>query len=529
MTDKPNPLSELLRLSAPGVLGFYTHVEVTELFATLKGQAGAVNVFTIAVAEDRNEPQSSAVEYLNPARIRLPSLRGWSFGLQRYVRPFADLVPALEGLASGGFWRLSGEALALGKVTPLPPTFVSPDPAEPVPLNRVLKNNFWNGSHVFELSDPEKKALRPLFDKPPRLQELSEAIAKHIPIGLASLSDRLGNLLIQLPVTTVIANFSQRYRAREFTLFLAWHPKATPRPLRASCALDFDGALDAYASTAVEGPETTLPMRAARGEHRGIVWDDLNRVVLADTGPSRFITQVGFNMLVPDPEPRTFTIARAGERPTPVRVGLIAHTTKGTAGSPVGDDTGGWTEKRMYRNEMEDLKKRRVFIRYRPRAGQKHLEHGGALEDLRRLINQHGENGAWLWDPYLDGIALTETLFHCMFQGVDLRALSDPERPTSFIAAQQAFFQSIQSNWRGLRLEFRARNGEAGWAFHDRFLIFPRKGEGALVWSLGTSVNQMGMKHHILQRIDDGQLVADEFDELWNCLSKPEHLVWKKP
>jgi hypothetical protein len=31
----------------------------------------------------------------------------------------------------------------------------------------------------------------------------------------------------------------------------------------------------------------------------------------------------------------------------------------------------------------------------------------------------------------------------------------------------------LKSNFRGLHLEFRIRTGSAGWAFHDRFLIFP--------------------------------------------------------
>lgn len=69
----------------------------------------------------------------------------------------------------------------------------------------------------------------------------------------------------------------------------------------------------------------------------------------------------------------------------------------------------------------------------------------------------------------------------------------------------------------------------AGWSFHDRFLIFPGSETGALAWSLGTSVSRLGMQHHILQRVDDGQLVADAFNELWNSLQGVENLVWKTP
>jgi hypothetical protein len=37
---------EMARLTAPGVLGFYTHFEATEVFATLPDDPMPVNVFT---------------------------------------------------------------------------------------------------------------------------------------------------------------------------------------------------------------------------------------------------------------------------------------------------------------------------------------------------------------------------------------------------------------------------------------------------------------------------------------------------
>jgi hypothetical protein len=103
-----------------------------------------------------------------------------------------------------------------------------------------------------------------------------------------------------------------------------------------------------------------------------------------------------------------------------------------------------------------------------------------------------------------------------------------PARPT-FADHQRAILLGANSNLRGLRLEYRMKTGPAGWAFHDRFLIFPETDNGALAWSLGASVNSVGKQHHILQQVDDGQLVADAFSELWNQLGQAEHLVWKTP
>ena len=35
------------------------------------------------------------------------------------------------------------------------------------------------------------------------------------------------------------------------------------------------------------------------------------------------------------------------------------------------------------------------------------------------------------------------------------------------------------------------------------------------VWSLGTSVNSLGNKHHIIQSVEHPQMMIDAFEELW--------------
>ena len=94
---------------------------------------------------------------------------------------------------------------------------------------------------------------------------------------------------------------------------------------------------------------------------------------------------------------------------------------------------------------------------------------------------------------------------------------------------QNARLTNLKSNFRGLDLEYRIRTGSAGWGFHDRFLIFPTAERAAQAWSLGTSVNSLGDRHHILQQVGDGQRIRDAFAELWDALDQPEHLIWKTP
>lgn len=418
---------ELTRLTQPGVLGFYTHFEATVLFAFPPGQREPINVFSLLVAEERLPAASEEPHYLNPERIVLRSLRDWTFGIQRYVKPIADLMPAFVVLCESKTWCGSGHPLQTAELVSIPTQFVRPDDFGVVPLNRVLKNNFWNGSHVFEWADANKAALQPLFDDPPRLQELSEAVRVFVPLGLASLSDRLGNIVLQLPITALIAKFAELRVSGDFTLSIAWHPKATARPLRASCAMEYDKAIPAFNSVSVEGPQTLLPMRDGQGLHRCVLWDDENRILLAATGEMSFVNQIVMNMLMLDPEPRVFTLSdgKGGEKT--VRLGLTPKPMKVTAGEPKSDPAGNWTQRRMYREETDRLFAERRFVQYKPVSGAQ--LHDEALGHVRDLIDRHGEEGVWLWDPFLSADDVINTLFHCRFSGSNLRALTAGSRP----------------------------------------------------------------------------------------------------
>jgi hypothetical protein len=175
--DSQRSRQEISRLLTPGILGHYTNFEATEVFAA-KGKGGVpFNVFFIFVAEELAADAAEKPHLLNhERRIKVKSLPDWNFGINRYVSPIAELVPLLDTLCDAKEWRGSGRPLHAGDLISAPPQFVPPDFSTPVPWNRVLKNNFWNGSHVLEWADAEKAALRPLFDDPRRLQELSEAV-----------------------------------------------------------------------------------------------------------------------------------------------------------------------------------------------------------------------------------------------------------------------------------------------------------------------------------------------------------------
>ncbi|GGG87505.1 VPA1262 family N-terminal domain-containing protein [Edaphobacter dinghuensis] len=530
-------LDELSRLLVPGTIGFYNFFDVTEIVAFANGAKTPINVFTIAVAEETTQEITEGCRFLS-GRIELRSLKDWKFGIVRYSRPIAELDAIIADIASRQVWRASGNDLSIGSMTPLPSKLVPSDRINFAPLNRVLKNNFWDGSHVLEWADPKKDLVRPLFDDPTRLQELSDRVNEVVPIRIGALSDRLGNIILQLPVTVITSRFNQMRPSNGLKLKIGWHPKASPRDLMVTCERNSDGFVSSFNSVRVTGPEIDIYLTSSEGHYRATISEPGIGTLLAATGDFDYLSAVPMNINLVLNQTRTFVLKDDSGQETEKKVAIITHQAM-MVGAPYMDPNGGFTQGRVYDEEISRLLEQRRFVQYAKDPSAAQADRVRALQDIRKLINDHGEAGAWLWDPFLSANDILETLFFCHRHGVDLRGLTSgkepPEdessaSPEDFVTRQRRVFTEARSNLEGLRLEFRRRYASHGTIFHDRFLIFPRtQRRQTLVWSLGTSVNGLGKEHHILQQVDNGQAIMDAFLELWNQLTGPEHLIWRVP
>lgn len=533
--DRSSPRSTFDLLSATGVLGFFTQFEATEIVAFPPAAATPVNVFTIFVAEERQGPLPSKRFLTATGPVTLPALPDWKFGALRYHMTAPALGEALAGLTAARSWRPSGSVLDVGSTRAVPVQFVPPDSFRPVPWNRVLKNNFHGGSHVMEWATADAKRLGVLSEMPQRLKQLAALVRSLVPIDLEGLADRIGSIVVQFPVTVAVMGFG---RSGDDGLIgeVAWHHRATPRALRVNCDFSFDHVVPGFVSADVMSGRYSLPVRADRGTHRVFLWDPANSLLLAASGEAVFTNTIMLNLQPLSPEPRVFKVPVEGGTLVEHRVKVVATSMPSIIGSSESDDTGGATQQRLYLEDTARLAAERRFVQYKPENGTQLTERERGLNDLRRLIDDHGRTGCWLWDPYLAADDILQTLFYCQYSGSDLRALSaarthreNNASKADFVIRERARLEAAKGNEHGLRLEYRASIGDRGWSFHDRFLIFPRVDEGALAWSLGTSVNSFGKAHHILQRVDDGQRIADAFDELWSRLATPADLVWKSP
>jgi hypothetical protein len=183
-------------ISSPGILGFYKTVEVTEIVALETDRP--INVLTIAVLHEETISMKPS-RWLNETPIKAGKHK---FGIARYYASLEEIRSQMERVCSQQIWDLNGgHKLSLGSsLEPLPKQYIEPDGSYPFELNKVLKNNFKNGSYIIEIFDISKNQLNFLYNNSQLLQVLSEQVQQYVPIAIGSLSDRLGNIIFQYPV-----------------------------------------------------------------------------------------------------------------------------------------------------------------------------------------------------------------------------------------------------------------------------------------------------------------------------------------
>jgi hypothetical protein len=481
------------------------------------------------------------------------------------------LTEVLDRAVKGGEWRAKSGTLLFGSLRNQGPWFVPGNVFPEAPVNKLLKNNFWSGSHLWEWSASNKTDFLPFFEKPLMLQALSEAVNEILPMNLASLSDKLGHLILQIPVKTISVEYRGTGKWDGFFCDVVWNPNIAPRPLSVVGQRWHDGQLYHCSSGIAVSSETFVPTHDGPGPLNAVIYDPQNDVVL-DVTNVNFIALIHTRLGLAEPEHRNFDILRSEKKGWENQIVPITSLQGMVSGNPHRLNHYDDSRKRIYRQGMLELRAKREFVQYRPddRDGQgvamsEEARHDRALEDIHFLLEHHGENEVWLWDPYLTASDVLKTLFYNPHSRSLMKAISGAEQipdqdceetahcnnplsqssaaaensspkgkqiPTKkeqFLLDQRDLLDQHAGNRAGLNLEFRAKVGPTGFQFHDRFIIFPHAEPEPLAWSLGTSVNSAGKKHHILQKVPHGRMIADAFQDLWEELNQPGQLIWKAP
>lgn len=519
-------------------LGFYNCFELTTAFLYHIKEKKAYHLFSAFVAEERITYESETdakKQFLTPPKLSVA--QDISLGIQRSIISPEQAEVCYQNLLNAvdkGSVDIGDGELAIGKLEAVPKAWISKDSTVELKLNRVLKNNFKNGSYMLEFFDVEKPVQQLLSAK--ELQKACELMYEYVPSDLFTISDRVGNFIFQFPSLNTYITYRPDEAEEKLTYRVALDKRlAGAGGYRLMSEIISDDALLGFGTSEVNPPEQEIVLEVGDSSKmcRTTLMDCESGLILSRQ-ETTFIRQVHHRMHMGSQFGKERELYDGGGNLVAAINVSSGHTF--ATGFAEENQRDAWMEKRRYRLRMEEVRRRREFLRYgtAPSEGREQ-----ALVDLRELMNRGDGHRVYLWDPYLSAKDLLETWYYTNTYGLELRAITsraDCDKGSSGAAEHQNMEEWMReqarileqgSNQYGINLELRCQWKGHGFEFHDRFLMIVDEKETPQVWSLGASVNSIGSKHHIMQKVLHPQMIVDAFEELWEMLADEECVIWK--
>lgn len=513
-------------LAIPSI-GNFKCIELFEVIG-IKDSNPPFNIFSLAVAHETDLPLTEK-EKITPKLIKLKADKSLKFGVFKRIVSIEGFVNIISDLVTTEANEDDGNKLCYGHLKAIPPVYVPALERGKNEFLGLLKNNFFGGSHLFEWFDESKEYVTPLIENLAALDELSGELQKYLPIKISTHSDRLGNIIVQIPCAAVAFAIERRdEHSHRLLSNLAVSPYF-------SGEINFSGIfwreqhgsiIDFQKIPLVVG-ENIIPFQQINGSGYYAVWDENNQIICAG-GEVRFLWEQGnfsFSISMQEQIQRIFKLPDKTEQ-TEQRVDIVVQTSPNHIGNHV-KDYRYWVGNRLLKIEKQELHGTLKLRQFKRDMRQE------ALYFIRELIKKYGKNGIYLWDPYLNAQDLLETVFFSPYANSPIKALTGlknaPQENKTYKAnlANEINQAILQPGW--LNLTFVNADRSNVGDFHDRFIIFPQAiDEPVRAWSLGTSVNSLGKSHHIIQEVEDGQIIADVFEEMWEqSINDEDNIIWK--
>jgi len=530
--------NDLKDLTKPGLVGFYKSCSITSIICIYKdnGKNRFKNIFTLCSFEE-TEFTNYRYWYHTPKPLKINKDFKLSIVTQRVT--LEDAFFLYESLLSKGTWKQPDcPELEISNLKPIPRQFVPQ--TERVPLQSILKNPHRYCSYLFEFFSEEKpfyKILHPEINSGTITQcekRIYQLLQDYIPIDLEYISDRWENIIFQLPVNLLKVDLKGDNSERYLNVNLRWHPnlKDNSPAVNVYCFSERDQVLVGNGLVEGENTEFKVDVASTDGHITTQVLRRDNSLVLYQK-TFTLMKKINISSSIYSGESVEIKVPSRENNGTPIASYKVKPISTSEKLYKDRKDWIWWSSNRSNIESKRQLERRLEFVQYGVNGINQQQK---ALEDIRKLITQHSHFGAYLWDPYADGIDIIATLFACPFQNVPLRAITSYDRNVKKIACTRGQYIKSLDNWvceiqsqlekgreqREINLEVRCQHSTYGWKFHDRFLLFP--GPVPKVWSLGTSVNAIGNSHSILHRVEHAQPVMDAFYDLWENLE--DCVVW---
>lgn len=512
-------------------LGFYGSCEVEIIWLSDSVENKLINFFTkITFLEGDYEHKCKKPTHINLKKIK----NRFTPKHIKYFESLDNIFTLFQRLEEGKEFNLMNIDLELSKDIELQPFFFLPPKGNYYPelgLNTLLYENSSNtGSYIFEFADKRKdKILSHLGEKYENsLPEILEEISEKTEINIANVSERIGNVIFQIPI-----NIFQFFRTKGCDLFINWNKKIIKKN---RCNLVFLNDLK-------NENNSITRVKKLRGNHISFIEKEKLMRVLIKDAKSNISLGMSHNCKVFNAgKPAHITLIRTERNLTGKKepFGVILSDRKFTK-----DKFQDLIEKREDEKRKHFLEDNLVFKQY----GDKVNKEANPIEDIRNLINRYGQNGVYIWDPYISSDSILKTLFHHRYPSTKRVITSSKCYKRSFFKehsktekekiAEENETKRVEwfeinratlnktKNTYGWALEFRCKVGNHGWNFHDRFIIFP--GKKPRVWSLGKSISDGTVDHHILQEVIFPERVLEAFDDLWEKLNHDECKVYPVP
>lgn len=481
-------------------------------------------IFTLVVFEKTR--QKNIEEFLTQNLQKIKGIENISWGINRRIIDIESVNNFYNSLIENIYSIESSSKIKIGHLKLLPEQYVQANNDFISPqMNYVLKNNFYNGSYIVEFFDEEKVNNKFLLNDPVLLNNFSEQISQILPLRIANLSDRLGNIIFQFPINFFRLKYSsikkenpRRYAGIKIEIF-SQVDNLNLQDFEVKIFEENDNIITRQKTASIQNQVTEIPMDDCFGTNLEI--RDIKTSLLLYKNKFSIMKHMGFNLGFGDQQKRIFELNGKFQE-----IEVVHNVNHSNYGKNVKKEFIDWIQDRRYENELQELEQEKYFIQYFGYKG----EDIKALEDIRYLIDKYSERGVYVWDPYLSAEDIKKTLYFCKNASVPLKAI------TGFSSVNENSKEQVKTNIQSeldkdnkqflfMNLEVRGKFGSHGYDFHDRFLIFPL--ENPKVWSLGISINQLGKSHHILQKIKNARHVLNAFNQLWDALNHKDCLIWK--
>ena len=517
-------IESIERILAMPSIGNFKCIELFEVIG-IKDSNPPFNIFSLAIAHETDLPLTEK-EKITPNLIKLKADKSLKFRVFKRIVSIEDFLNIISYLVTPDSNEDNGTKLCYGHLKAIPPVYVPPLERGKNEFLGLLKNNFFGGSHLFEWFDESKEYVAPLIDNFSTLDEFSEKLQGYLPIKIGTHSDRLGNIVVQIPCAAVAFTIERRDKhSHQLLSNLAVSPHF-------SGEINFSGIfwreqhgsiIDFQKISLVIG-ENIIPFQQINGSGYYVIWDENNHIICSGGQVRPCVESVNFSMNLQDYNQRIFKLPNGKEK----RINISTPTSQSLIGKNI-KDYRNWVRNRFLKIEKQELHNTLKLRQFKRDMRQE------ALDFIRELIKKYGKNGIYLWDPYLNAKDLLETVFFSPYANSPIKALTGLK-----IAPQENKTLSYKANLAneinqairqasGLNLTFVNADRSKVGDFHDRFIIFPQAiDEPVRAWSLGTSVNSLGKSHHIIQEVEDGQIIADVFEEMWEqSINDEDNIIWK--